>query len=132
MKKSDCSGCEKAEQSGRSSKSGAVSTEPSIKEPADEPRSRPGLGWLWIFVRYLGAAAILALLYLLSYGPVDRYYNKPVTLTTDPSTFMASFRVRPAWVEIFYRPAFYLRMRNDLYNRYISRWNSDDSSNLIL
>lgn len=40
--------------------------------------------------------------------------------------------MRPAWVEILYRPAFSLQMRSDLYNRYISRWNHDDSKNLIL
>jgi hypothetical protein len=133
MKKSDSCGCENAEQSDRSSECGTSLTESPVRKPADEPKSHAWLEWFWISLRYVGTAVILALLYLLSYGPVDHHYNSKVTTqATGPNTFMITIPMRPAWVEIFYRRAFYLRMRSDLYNRYISRWNRDDSNGLIL
>lgn len=133
MKKCDSDGRENAEQSDRRSESGTTLAKASAGKPPLEPHDHPALEWFWLSLRFVGAAVILAVLYLLSYGPVDHHYNSKVTTqATGPSTFMITIPVRPTWVEIFYRPAFYLRMRSDLYNRYISRWNSGDLNKLVL
>ncbi len=133
MKKSNSCGGENAEQSDRSSECETSPAQAPAKKPPLEPQTHPALEWFWLSLRYVGAAIILALLYLLSYGPVDHYYNsKIITQATGPNTATITIPMRPAWVEMLYRPAFSLQMRSGLYNRYISRWNHDDSKNLIL
>jgi hypothetical protein len=132
MKKSDHSGRENSDESDRSSECGTSLAEAPVKKPQVEPQAHPVLEWFWTSLRYVGTAVILALLYLLSYGPVDHYYNSGITQVTGPNTATITLLLRPRWVETLYRPAFYLQMRSDLYNRYISRWNRDDSNKLIL
>jgi hypothetical protein len=126
MKESDCSGRQNSDESDRSSESRTVLTKPSAKKPADQTQSRAWTEWFWLFVRYFGTAVILVLLYLLTYGPVDHYYNdKVITQVTGPNTAIITIPLRPQWIETLYRPAFYLRMRSDLYDRYISLWNRE-------
>jgi hypothetical protein len=126
MKKSDCCRRGNSDESDRSSEAGTSVTEASANKPPPEPHAHPALEWFWISLRYVGTAIILSLLYLLSYGPVDHHYNSKITTqATGPNTAIITIPMRPQWVEILYRPAFYLRIRSDLYNRYISRWNRD-------
>jgi hypothetical protein len=106
--------------------------EPSLKKPPVEPQVRPMFEWLWVSFRYAGTLIVIALLYLLSYGPVDRYCSKVVTRvsTSTAHTMTSTVTVRyPSWVGILYRPAFYLRFRSELYQRYITWWNRGDELN---
>jgi len=110
-------------------------TEPPAKKPPADPRDRAVLEWLGTSVRYAGALIVIALLYLLSFGPADRYCNKVVTRTSAPATFTSNtytstitmVTVRyPLWVGTLYRPAIYLRLRSEFYRRYIDLWNRGD------
>ncbi len=77
----------------------------------------------------MGLAAVL--LYLLSFGPVDRYCGRTILPNPAPTTFTvngqtavrASVRtVRfPLWVGVVYRPAAMLR-GNRLYGAYLQWW----------
>jgi hypothetical protein len=134
MKKCGYCGRENADQSDRCSACGTTLPEPVVEKPKDEPQNRTWPEWLGTSLGYAGTLITIALLYLLSFGPVDRYCNKIVTRTSVPGTYTSNsftstsiVTVRyPGWVSILYRPAIYLRIRSDLYRRYIALWNRGD------
>jgi len=96
--------------------------------PPSEPRHRAVVEWLWTSTGYAGTLIVVALLYLLSFGPVDLCCNKVVTTVTTPNAYSVTVRY-PAWVSVLYRPAFYLRFRSDLYRRYLELWSRGDELN---
>jgi hypothetical protein len=136
MKKCGYCGRENDDQSDDCSECGTALTESPlpVRKPATEPQNRTWPEWLGTSLGYAGTLITIALLYLLSFGPVDRYCNKIVTRTSVPGTYTSnSFTSRsivtvryPGWVSIVYRPAIYLRIRSDLYRRYIALWNRGD------
>ena len=80
---------------------------------------------------------LTGLLYLLSFGPVERYCCTVTSQSSPPATFMEdgqtvfrsevrSVRYRyPRWVGIIYYPAFLLkstRGENGLYGSYLHWW----------
>jgi hypothetical protein len=135
MKKCDYCGRENTDQSDRCCECGTTLPERAVEKSQTRPRNRAFLEWLGKSIFYAGTLIVIALLYLLSFGPVDRYCNKVVTRTSAPATVssnaytsritMISVRY-PLWVGMLYRPALYLRARSDLYRRYVALWNRDD------
>ena len=137
MKKCGYCGRENTDQSNRCSECGTALTEISaaVKKPATELQDRAWPEWLGTSLRYAGALVTIALLYLLSFGPVDHYCNKVVTRTSTPASYTSNtynsavtiVKVRyPLWVGKLYRPAMYLRMRSEIYARYIALWHGGD------
>jgi hypothetical protein len=99
----------------------------------------PELNWLKCFagvVRYLGLGLVIIMIYLLSFGPVDRYYRTTMPPTTMPRTTLVNgqqivsqvtvVRVSyPRWVGFIYYPAFLARSASGgdgLYSRYLRWW----------
>ncbi len=83
-------------------------------------------------MRAIGVALAVALLYLLSFGPVEHYCGRIITLPPGTSTTVTVsgqtvthttvLTVRyPFWVGVIYRPAFMVR-GNTLYRRYLQWW----------
>jgi hypothetical protein len=128
MKKCDYCDRENTDQSDRCCECGTTLPEPAAEKPTSEPQNRPFLEWLGTSLFYAGSFIVIALLYLLSFGPVDRYCNKVITRTSTTNAYSVTVRY-PLWVGILYRPAIYLRIRSDLYRRYIALWNRGDDLN---
>jgi hypothetical protein len=137
MRKCGYCGCENLEQSDRCSGCGNTLSEIStaVKEPATEPKERAWPEWLGTSVRYAGVFITLPLLYLLSFGPVDHYCHKIVTRSSTPASYNSNgynsavtvVKVRyPLWVGLLYRPAMHLRVRSQIYGRYIALWGRTD------
>jgi hypothetical protein len=135
MKRCGYCGRENLDQSDRCCECGTTLPEHAVETPKSETENHAFLAWLGRSVFYTGTFIVIALLYLLSFGPVDRYCNKVVTRTSAPATLssnaytsgitMISVRY-PLWVGMLYRPALYLRARSDLYRRYVALWNRGD------
>ena len=134
MKKCGYCGRENADQSDRCSECGTTLPEPAVEKPKSEPENHTFLEWLGKSIFYAGTFIVVALLYLLSFGPVDHYFIKVVTKTSTSNITMTSptnaFSVvktvtirYPVWVSLLYRPAIYLRLRSELYARYVALWN---------
>jgi hypothetical protein len=137
VKKCGYCGRENSDRSDRCSECGYALTEipVAVKKPATEPEDRAWPEWLGTSLRYAGAFITIALLYLLSFGPANRYCNKIVTRTSAPASYTSDgyssaitiVKVRyPLWVRILYRPAIYLHVRSQLYRRYVALWNRAD------
>jgi predicted amidophosphoribosyltransferase len=132
MKKCGYCGRENPDESDRCSDCGASLAESSVREPPIKRHAPPLFEWLWSSLRYAGPLILIALLYLLSYGPVDRYCGKVVTRVSTSTTYTRTTKVivhYPLWVRILYRPALHLRFRSELYQRYIAWWNRADELN---
>jgi hypothetical protein len=132
MKKCDYCGRENPDQSDRCSECGTTLTESADEKSDDKPQNRPLLEWLGTSFLYAGTFIVIALLYLLSFGPVDHYCNKVVTNTSTTNAYSVVRRVTVRyhpWVGMIYRPAIYLRMRSELYERYIALWHRGDELN---
>jgi hypothetical protein len=108
--------------------------EPTAKTEPAEPARRDwleGLGRAWC---YAALILVAGLLYLLSFGPVERYCAKVSSQTAPPATFAANGQptvvsVRrvsyPRWVAVIYYPAFLVRSSeggNGWYARYLQWW----------
>jgi hypothetical protein len=135
MKKCGYCGRENTDQSDRCSECGTTLLEPAVDKPNGEPENRAFLEWLGKSIFYAGTVITIALLYLLSFGRVDRYCSKIVTRTSVPGTYTSNaytspimtVTVRyPLWVGILYRPAIYLNIRSQAYRRYVALWNRSD------
>lgn len=137
MKKCGYCSRENPAQSDRCTECGTALAEIStaVKKPAIEPQDRAWPEWLGTSLRYAGALITTALLYLLSFGPVDHYCNKVVTRTSAPAGYTSNtynsavtiVKVRyPLWVGMLYRPAIHLRVQSQLYGRYIALWSRTD------
>ena len=137
MKRCGYCGRENPDKSEHCSECGTALTESPLpaQKPATDGQARAWPEWLGTSLRYAGTLITIALLYLLSFGPVERYCNKIVTRTSVPGTSTSNtynstitmFTVRyPLWVRMLYRPAIYLRIRSELYRRYIALWNRGD------
>jgi hypothetical protein len=82
-------------------------------------------------MRAVGLGLTVGLLYLLSFGPVDRYCGRTVSQNSAPATFTVNGQrvvrtsvrtVRyPLWVGVVYRPALMLR-GNRIYGDYLQWW----------
>jgi hypothetical protein len=105
-------------------------------------RDRTWLEWLGLALRWAGAVVVIGLLYLLSFGPVERYCAKVITKTKTPTAYNADGQIKanvtvttvryPGWVGIVYRPAFMLRAGSGgdgLYGRYLLWWDNLGSAN---
>jgi hypothetical protein len=132
MRKCGYCGRENADQSDRCSECGNTLTESAAEKSDEKPRNRPLLEWLGTSGLYAGTFIVVALLYLLSFGPVDRYANKVITKTstTNGLSIVHTVTVRyPPWVRLLYRPAIYLHIRSRLYRDYIALWHRRDELN---
>ena len=93
----------------------------------------------WTGLKYAvlaaGTFSVVAVLYLLSFGPVSRWTATtaapmpPLIVTNGTTTtFTASYTITyPAWVGVFYYPAFELLSSSEgtvagLYQRYVQWW----------
>ena len=123
MKKCGYCGRENPDQSDHCTECGNALTELPIEKSDDKPQSRPLLEWLGTSGLYAGMFIVIALLYLLSFGPVDRYCRKIISRTSTQYTVTIRY---PPWVGIIYRPAMYLHVRSELYARYIALWHRGD------
>jgi len=128
VKKCGYCGRENSDQSDRCSECGTTLTEPALEKSDDKPHRHPFSEWLGTSGLYAGTFIVIALLYLLSFGPVDRYFRKIISRTSTQYAYTVTVRY-PPWVGIIYRPALYLRMRSELYARYIGLWHRRDEVN---
>jgi hypothetical protein len=137
MKKCDYCGRENSDQSDECCECGTILPDHVVEKTHDQPQKSALLEWLGKSLFFAGTFIVMALLYLLSFGPVDRYCGKVVTKTFKSNTsttsatngFSAVTVVTvgyPVLVSIVYRPAVYLRVRSELYGRYIALWNRAD------
>jgi hypothetical protein len=108
---------------------------PSVAARPAQPRDGNWLAWLAYMLRFTGTIVLIGLLYLLSFGPVERYCCAR-TITPPPLTALASggsvpapsmaYTIRyPAWVRVVYYPAFLMLSGdggNGLYGRYLQWW----------
>jgi hypothetical protein len=131
MKKCDYCGRENSDEAAHCGECGTEFVAPSVaKEPA-EPRDRPWLDWLGLCLRLAAAILGIGLVYLLSFGPVERYCGKTISQTTltttntvnSQTTVITSVRrvTYPRWVGVVYQPAFMVR-GNVVYERYLQWW----------
>jgi hypothetical protein len=125
MKKCDYCGRENIDQSDRCCECGTTLPEPAVENSPTRPRNLAFLGWLGRSVFYAGTFIVIALLYLLSFGPVDRYCKKVVNRTSTQYAYTVTISY-PPWIGIIYRPALYLESRSELYRRYVALWNRGD------
>src|SRR5262245_9050752 len=89
MKKCGYCGRENSDQTEHSSDCGTVLRESPLpaQKPATDKQAGAWPEWIGTSFRYAGTLITIALLYLLSFGPVDRYCNKIVTRTSAPGTY---------------------------------------------
>jgi hypothetical protein len=100
-------------------------------EPA-QSRERTWLEWLGLTLRFVGIVLAVGLVYLLSFGPVERYCGSRTRQTLPPATIIVNGQtvirtsVRtvsryPMWVGVVYRPAVMIR-GNQFYEGYLRWW----------
>ena len=128
MKKCDYCGRENPEQSDRCCECETTLLERAVEKSQTRPRNRAFLEWLGKSIFYAGTLIVIALLYLLSFGPVDRCCKKVVNRTSTQYAYTVTISY-PPWVGMIYRPALYLESRNELYRRYVALWNRGDDLN---
>ena len=121
MRKCDYCGRENSDQVDRCSECGTALPEPAVEKSDGKPKNRPFFEWLGTSGLYAGTFIVIALLYLLSFGPVERCSRKIISRTSTQYAYTVTIRY-PPWVEIIYRPAMYLHVRSELYARYIALW----------
>jgi hypothetical protein len=107
-----------------------------IVVPMAKRPSKKSLDWMGLKYAVLGAGAlfVVAVLYLLSLGPVVRWTGTqaipvPLVTVTNGNSFTTSFVTSyPAWVDVVYYPALELLASGgggnlgELYIRYIQWW----------
>ena len=111
--------------------------EPSAEAEPDRPRDGTWLDWLAYMLRLAGTVILIGVLYLLSFGPVDRYCCTRTVMPSPPPmvsgsgsgqgiTVVHSVTARyPAWVGVVYHPVFLMLSGgggNGLYGRYLQWW----------
>jgi hypothetical protein len=131
MKKCAYCGRENSDEAGLCRECGTELVAPSGPTEPVQPRDRIWEEWLGVTLRAVGMVLAVGLLYLLSFGPVDRYWGRtisrnstPVTSTVNGQTVVKTDvrTVRyPLWVGVVYRPALMLR-GNRLYGGYLQWW----------
>ena len=133
MKECAYCGRENADEAGHCRECGTLLVDPPTDAKTTQPRDWAWLDSLGSGLHYPGLILFIALLYLLSFGPVESYY---VRTTSRPATPMLILNVHrmvimtvsyPQWVRIVYYPAFKLRSAsggNGLYGRYLQWWDS--------
>lgn len=132
MKKCGYCGRENADKSDRCADCGTSLAQRTAEKPSPEARERPLIEWLWTSMRYAALPVLVALFYLLSFGPVDRYCGKVATIATTSTAYTTVTKVTvhyPLWVSLLYRPALYLKFRSEIYQLYIAWWNRGDNLN---
>ena len=97
-----------------------------------EPVERLPFGWLRFALRCFGLFVAIVCFYLLSLGPVTRYFctttRTPVVAgptATGATMVQTVSRTYPGWVGIVYNPAFALQYGGgfgSLYSRYLEWW----------
>ena len=134
VKKCSYCGGENSDEAVNCQECGTEFVVPSVDAPSAQPRDRNWLEWLAYMLRFAGTILLIGCLYLLSFGPVERYCCTR-TITTPPAMLSVSgvtavatmaYTVRyPAWVSIVYRPVFRMLSGdggNGLYGRYLQWW----------
>jgi len=135
VKKCSYCGRENSDEAVRCRECGTELAVPSVAATPARPRDDTWLAWLAYRLRVPGTIVIIGLLYLLSFGPVERYCCAR-TITPPPLTALASsgsvsapsmaYTIRyPAWVRVIYYPAFLMLSGdggNGLYGRYLQWW----------
>ena len=135
MKKCSYCGRENTDEAVRCRECGTELAVPSVAARPAQPRDGNWLAWLAYMLRFTGTIVLIGLLYLLSFGPVERYCCAR-TITPPPLTALASggsvpapsmaYTIRyPAWVRVVYYPAFLMLSGdggNGLYGRYLQWW----------
>jgi len=131
MKKCAYCGRENSDEVGNCRECGTEFVAPSNPKEPIQPRDRFWQEWLGVALRVVGAALVVGLLYLLSFGPVERYCGTTISANLAPATFTVNGQTAvrttvrtvryPLWVGVVYRPAFMLR-GNHLYGVYLQWW----------
>ena len=138
MKKCDYCGRENNDQARSCEECGTQLNDPPVDDKPAKPRDRTWLEWLEWALRYVIMIVLAGLLYLLSFGPVERYCGTVISQGSTPAKITGSGPVviltgvgtvravqYPRWVGVVYRPAFWLESRssgNGLYARYLRWW----------
>ena len=107
-------------------------TELVVSTTDTKPAERHSFGWLRFALRCFGLFVAIVCFYLLSLGPVTRYFctttRTPVVAgptATGATMVQTVSRTYPGWVGIVYYPAFEFEYSGDLgllYSRYIQWW----------
>ncbi len=107
-----------------------LALEAAAKKPT-QPHDRTWLEWLGLSLRLAAALLVIGLVYLLSFGPVERYCGRTVSQTPMPTTVAVNGQTAvltsvrrvsyPRWVGVVYHPILRLR-RDGIYGRYPQWW----------
>jgi hypothetical protein len=131
MKECAYCGRENADEAEHCRECGTQFVEQPVPKGLAEPRDRTWQEWLGRTLRAVGIVLAVGLLYLLSFGPVVRYFGKTTTLSQPTVTSSVKGQAAvlvsvrsvsyPVWVGIVYRPAFMMR-ENRYYEEYLRWW----------
>jgi hypothetical protein len=131
MKKCAYCGRESADEAGYCRECGTEFVAPPDPKEPIQPRDPFWAEWLGVALRAVGIGLAVGLLYLLSFGPVERYCGRTISPNPAPTTFTVNGQTAvrttvrtvryPPWVGVVYRPAFMLR-GNHLYGGYLQWW----------
>jgi len=134
VKKCAYCGRENADDAADCGECGTAFSTPAVDTPSGKRRDWTWLEWLGWCLRYLAFALAIGFIYLLSLGPVERYFFKMTSTTTTITTrringqtvvLHATRITYPHWIGVVYRPAFLLRSNaggESLYARYLEWW----------
>jgi hypothetical protein len=138
VKKCSYCGRENNDQAVRCRECGTEFVVPSIDATPARPRDTTWLGWLAYMLRFAGTILFIGFLYLLSFGPVERYCCTRTVVTPPPPTLLSVSNSAPAitieqtvterypaWVSVVYRPVFLMLSGgggNGLYGQYLQWW----------
>jgi hypothetical protein len=138
VKKCSYCGRENSDEAAHCRECGTEFVVPSVDAAPARPRDTTWLEWLAYMLRFAGTILLLGFLYLLSFGPVERYCCTRTVVTSAPppllstsnsapsSTVISAVSMRyPAWVSVVYRPVFVMLSGsggNGLYGRYLQWW----------
>ena len=131
MKKCDYCGRENSDEAGHCRECGTELVARSGPQEPAQPSDGTLQEWVGVTLRAAGMVLALGLLYLLSFGPVERYCGRTISQNSTPATYsvngqtvirMSVRRVSyPLWVGVVYRPALMLR-GNPLFGSYLEWW----------
>jgi hypothetical protein len=92
----------------------------------DAAQEATWLVWVWRPLRYIVLLIVCCAFYLLSFGPMARYFGRQtVTIAPAGGGLTLQTATYPLWVGIVYHPAVVLRSLsggNNLYSDYLGWW----------
>ena len=120
MKKCSYCGRKNSDEAAHCGECGTEFVVASADAPAARPRDETRLAWLVHMLHLAGMIVLVGFIYLLSFGPVERYcctrtaMPPPQSLVSGSDSMQSATELQtvtmryPAWVSLFYRPVFWM------------------------